>query len=196
VQAHAESYIGLVELAAGVIPAWGGCTALLHRHSEAPDTPGGPMPPVIRAFETISRARVARSAAEARDLKFLRPTDRITMNRDRLLADAKAFALELAQDHRPVEPPAPIRLPGPSGRVALNLAAEQAGRLGKATAYDLEICDRLAGVLSGGDTDLTEPVDDTTLLALERDAFMALARQPRTLARMEALLNTGKPLRN
>jgi 3-hydroxyacyl-CoA dehydrogenase len=196
VQAHAESYIGLVEPAAGVIPAWGGCTALLHRHAAAPDTPRGPMPPAIRAFETISQAKVARSAAEAMELKFLRPTDRITMNRDRLLADAKAFALELAEDYRPSAPPAPIRLPGPSGRVALNLGAETAGTLGRATAYDLEICDALAGVLSGGDTDLTEPVDETALLALERDAFMTLVRRPKTLARMEALLNTGKPLRN
>ncbi|KAB2967736.1 MAG: 3-hydroxyacyl-CoA dehydrogenase, partial [Thermoanaerobaculia bacterium] len=105
VQAHAESYIGLVEVGVGVIPGWGGCKELLGRWVANPERPGGPMPPVAKVFETISTAKVATSAAEAKELLFLRPGDGITMNRDRLLADAKAKALELvAAGYRPPAP--------------------------------------------------------------------------------------------
>ena len=114
VQAHAETYIGLVEVGVGLIPGWGGCTSMLQRWAEAPKAPRGPMPPVAKAFEMISTAQVAKSAAEARDLLLLRPTDGITMNRDRLLADAKARALAMVEGYQPAEPK-PLRLPGPSG---------------------------------------------------------------------------------
>jgi 3-hydroxyacyl-CoA dehydrogenase len=196
VQAHAETYVGLVEVGVGVVPGWGGCKELLTRHALDKRRPGGPMPPIAAAFETISTAKVAKSAAEARDLKYLRETDGITMNRDRLLADAKAKALELAADYRPPQP-AELRLPGPTAKKALDLAVEGFAAQGKATPHDVVVCDALARVLSGGEAaDVTRAVTEDELLDLEREQFMRLVRTPGTVARIEHMLSTGKPLRN
>jgi 3-hydroxyacyl-CoA dehydrogenase len=195
VQAHAESYVGLVEVGVGVVPGWGGCKEMLLRWQREPRRPGGPMPPVAGAFETISLAKVATSAAEARELRFLGPDDGITMNRDRLLADAKARALALADGYRPPEPET-LRLPGPSGKAALDMAVHGFRLQGKATAHDVVVGDALAGVLSGGDTDVTEELDEEAMLELERAAFMRLLRTPATQDRIEHMLETGKPLRN
>ncbi|RMD64553.1 MAG: 3-hydroxyacyl-CoA dehydrogenase/enoyl-CoA hydratase family protein [Alphaproteobacteria bacterium] len=196
VQAHAESYVGLVEAGVGVVPAWSGCTELLSRLAADPKRPGGPMPPVIAAFETIGMAKVAKSAFEARDLGFLRESDGITFNRERLLADAKARALELAADYQPPAP-AELVLPGPSGKATLDFAVRDLRAKGVATEHDTRVAAALAEVLTGGPgADHTEPVPADTVLALERRAFMALVRTEATLARMEHTLETGKPLRN
>jgi 3-hydroxyacyl-CoA dehydrogenase len=196
VQAHAESYMGLVEVGVGVIPAWTGSTELLTRWVQNPKRPRGPMPPLAQTFETIGMAKVAKSAFEAKEFLFLREADGITMNRDRLLADAKAKALALVQDYRPPET-APIALPGPSGRIALEMAVDALRLKGVATPHDEVVAKQLAWVLSGGDqADITEPVSDEHLLKLERQAFMTLVKQPATLARIEHMLDTGKPLRN
>ena len=196
VQAHAETYIGLVEVGVGLIPGWGGCTSMLQRWAEAPKAPRGPMPPVAKAFEMISTAQVAKSAAEARDLLLLRPTDGITMNRDRLLADAKARALAMVEDYQPAEPK-PLRLPGPSGRAALSMAVDGAARLGKATPHDIVVCDHLAEALTGGArADHTADTSEEQVRALERKGFMALLKTEATLARVEHMLETGRPLRN
>ena len=196
VQAHAESYIGLVEAGVGVVPAWGGCKELLARLAADPARPHGPMPPVSTAFETIGLARMAKSAFEARELCFLRPRDGVTFNRDRLLADAKVTALALVDGYRPPEPVA-LTLPGPSGRAALGLAVRDLRAKGVATAHDVTVAGELAGVLTGGpDADPTEPLAEDRVLALERDAFMRLIRTEPTLARIEHMLETGKPLRN
>ncbi len=197
IQAHAESYIGLVEAGVGLVPAWGGCKEMLLRCRADPARPHGPMPPVAGAFETIGLARVARSAAEARELGFLRPTDGITMNRDRLLAEAKARALAMvAEGYRPPEPAKDIHLPGPAGKLALDLMVDGLARQGKAAPHDRVVAGALAGVLSGGDTDPTEPLAEDAISALERQAFMALIRTPGSIARIEHMLDTGKPLRN
>src|SRR5262249_56558046 len=111
-QAHAESYSGLVEMGVGLVPSWGGCKELLLRWLANPQRPGGPMPAISKTFETIGRAKVSTSAAEARDLLFLRPADGITMNRERVLADAKAKALEPARGYKPPAQPT-ASLPGP-----------------------------------------------------------------------------------
>jgi 3-hydroxyacyl-CoA dehydrogenase len=153
------------------------------------------MPAISKTFETIGKAKVSLSAAEARDLLFLRPTDGITMNRDRVLADAKARALELARGYRPPTPPT-AALPGPSGRVALLLALSDLAKKGMASRHDVAIAERLATILTGGTTDITESVQEDELLTLERNAALELLRQPATLARMEHMLDTGKPLRN
>jgi 3-hydroxyacyl-CoA dehydrogenase len=195
IEAHAESYIGLVETGVGLVPAWGGTTQYLLRWLAHPDRPGGAMPAVTRAFETIALAKVARSAAEARDLLFLRPRDGIVMHRDRVLAAAKDRAVALARDYRPPEPPT-VKLPGCAGRIALKLAVEGFRRLGKATAHDAVVAQHLAEVLTGGDSDAREGVSEAKLLELERRALMALIRTPATLARMEHMLETGRPLRN
>jgi 3-hydroxyacyl-CoA dehydrogenase len=196
IEAHAESYIGLVEAGVGLVPAWGGSTQYLIRWLSHPDRPGGPTPAVTKAFETIALARVSTSAAEARGLLFLRPGDGIVMNRDRVLASAKARALTMAEEgYRP--PPRPtVRLPGRAARIALKLAIEGYRRLGKASAHDALVARYLAEILTGGDTDPTGEVGEDDLLALERSAVMVLIRTPATLARMEHMLETGKPLRN
>jgi 3-hydroxyacyl-CoA dehydrogenase len=195
VQAHAESYMGLVEVGVGVIPAWTGSTELLTRWVQNPKRPRGPMPPLVQTFETIGMAKVAKSAFEAKELLFLREDDGITMNRDRLLADAKARALAMAEAYRPPEQSA-LALPGPSGRIALEMAVDALRLKGAATPHDEVVAGQLAVVLSGGATDITTPVGDDDLLQLERAAFMTLIKQPATLARIEHMLETGKPLRN
>ncbi len=195
IQAHAETYSGLVEVGVGVIPGWGGCKEMLTRWVINKRRAGGPMPPVIKAFETISVATVAKSAAEARDHLFLRPDDGITMNRDRLLADAKARALSMVDGYTPPEP-VEISLPGPTAKAAMEMAVDGFVKLGKATQHDVVVSAELAECLSGGDTDVTETLTEDDLLALERNSFMRLLKHPDTLARMEHMLTTGKPLRN
>jgi len=195
IQAHAESYMGLVEVGVGLLPAWGGCKELLTRATLNARRPGGPMPPIAEVFEAIAQAKVATSAAEARDMHILREGDGITMNRRRLLADAKAKALSLVEGYRPPEP-AKLNLPGPSARAALNLAVEGFVTQGKATAYDAVVAAEVARVLTGGDTDITEEVGEDQLLALEREGEMRLFRNEATLARITHILETGKPLRN
>ena len=195
VQAHAETYIGLVECGVGLVPGWGGCGEYIDRWVKSGLLPRGPMPAVGKAFETISTATVSKSAAEAKELLFLRKDDAISMNRDRLLADAKAKALALVEGYKPPEPPT-FRLPGDSGRVALGMAAEGFHKRGLATDYDMVVSDALATVLSGGDADVVDTVTEEDMLGLERAAFMARVHDKRTLARVEAMLETGKPLRN
>jgi 3-hydroxyacyl-CoA dehydrogenase len=195
VQAHAETYIGLVETGVGIVPAWGGCKEMLLRWAASKARPGGPMPPVMKTFETIGMATVARSAEQAKDLLFLRPGDGITMNRGRLLADAKAKALALAENYAPPAEPR-ISLPGKTAMAALSLAVDGFRRMGKATPHDTVVGKRLAAVLSGGDTDTTESVGEADLLELEREAIVGLARHPASIARVAHTLKTGKPLRN
>ncbi|WP_374545231.1 3-hydroxyacyl-CoA dehydrogenase NAD-binding domain-containing protein [Rhodoblastus sp.] len=195
IQAHAETYAGLVEVGVGLIPGWGGCKEMLARWQGLGKLPKGPMPAVAKVFEYISTATVAKSAAEAKEMLILRPDDGITMNRYRLLADAKAKALSLVEGYKPPEPPTYV-LPGPSGRVALNMAVDGFARLGKATKHDIVVSGALAEILTGGDTDPTEIVTEDRMLELERQGFMKLIRDPDTLARIEHMLETGKPLRN
>lgn len=197
IQAHAESYIGLVEVGVGLIPGWGGCGEMLIRYQpQSARDPKGPMPPVVQAFETISLAKVAKSAAEARHLRFLRQDDAITMNRDRLLADAKAKALALvAAGYQPPKP-AELRLPGPSGKTALTLAVDGFVAQGKALPHDRTVSLALADALTGGKTDFTEVIGEDQVNKLAKQGFLNLLRTGPTLARMEHMLATGKPLRN
>jgi 3-hydroxyacyl-CoA dehydrogenase len=195
IQAHAELYMGLVECGVGLIPGWGGCGEMLQRWRDAPTMPKGPMPAVAKVFETVSTATVSKSAAQAKELMFLRADDGITMNRDRLLSDAKAKALALAEGYQPPAPPE-FKLPGESGHVGLNMAAQAFRKRGLATDYDMVVSDALAGVLTGGEADLIDTVSEQDMLKLERAAFMLRVRDPRTIARVEHMLETGKPLRN
>jgi 3-hydroxyacyl-CoA dehydrogenase len=153
------------------------------------------MPAVGKVFETVALAKVAKSAAEARDLGYLRPSDRITMNKDRLLADAKAVALKLVRRYKPPPPPL-LRLPGATAKAGLELVVDGLRHQGKVTPHDRVVVGELANVVSGGEADWTEPVDEDHVTGLERAAFMRLIRTPGTLERMEHMLETGKPLRN
>jgi 3-hydroxyacyl-CoA dehydrogenase len=195
VQAHAETYTGLVETGVGLVPAWGGCKELIMRRMTGHQPPHGPMPPVIKTFETIGLASVATSAEQAKDLLFLRAEDGITMNRDRLLADAKAKALSMSQNYSPAAAQR-ISLPGRTASTALALALEGLRRVGKATPHDLVVGKQLAKVVSGGNTDVTESLGEDDLLRLEKEAFLALSQQAASAARVEHMLRAGKPLRN
>jgi 3-hydroxyacyl-CoA dehydrogenase len=195
VQAHAETYTGLVEAGIGAVPGWGGCTQMLVRAFGNTKRFGGPIPPVAQVFETISMAKVSKSAAEAIELGYLRPTDGITMNRERLLYDAKQRVLALAKNYQPPEEAA-LALPGKTGRAALGLAIEGFRLLGKALPHDVTVSKALARVLTGGESDITTPVREADILRLEREEFARLVRLPETQARIEYMLDNGKPLRN
>jgi len=195
IQAHAESYIGLVECGVGLVPGWGGNGEMIDRWRQNPALPKGPMPAVAKVFETVSTATVSKSAAQAIEHGFLRPTDKVTMNRDRLLADAKARALAMVEGYTPPEPPT-FRLPGAGGRTALDMAVQGFRARGLATPYDEVVSGALARILTGGDADVVDVVTEDDLLALERREFAALVRNPATQARVEHMLTTGKPLRN
>jgi len=195
VQSHSESYIGLVEVGVGIVPAWGGCKELLGRLRDFGITSGGPMGPIMKAFEIIGTAQVAKSAEQARSMGFLGPGDRITMNRDRLLSDAKERALELSNGYIPPEPRT-YNLPGPTARLALEMAVSDLSLSGRATPHDVVVTSELAEILSGGETDILEEVSEDDILALERASIVKLGRVEATLARMEHMLEHGKPLRN
>lgn len=206
VQAHMECYPGLVEVGVGLIPAWGGCKEMLIRHLSEKSAPkggliggmmasGGSMPAIKNVFEMIATAQVAGSAAQAKDFRLLRDDDAITMNRARVLADAKARCLSMVDGYQTPEP-AILHLPGSTARVALSMAVDGFAAVGKATPHDVVIAKRLAYVLSGGDTDISEPLSEQHILDLEFEVFMEMVKHPDTLARIEHMLNTGKPLRN
>ena len=195
IEAHAETYMGLVEVGVGLVPAWGGCKEMLLRWSDNPKHAKGPMPAVSKVFETVATATVAKSAEEARALLYLRPSDGIVMNRDRLLARAKERALSMVKDYTAPEP-RELQLPGPSGEAAMTLVLNDFRRSGKATDHDVTVGKRLAHVLAGGKVDPTETLTEDKLLNLERAAIVSLLRTSPTLDRIEHMLETGKPLRN
>jgi len=195
VQAHAEAYLGLVELKVGIIPGWRGTTEMLLRAAARDDRPAGPMKAATAAFEVIAGATVSGSALHARTLGFLRAGDGITMNRDRLLGDAKAKALSLVDGYAPPEPGA-IVLPGPSGRASLMNLVQGWQRAGVMTGHDAVVAGWLARACTGGDGDPLVPVTEDGIAALERDALAALIREPATQARVRHMMDTGKPLRN
>ncbi|MDP6318740.1 MAG: 3-hydroxyacyl-CoA dehydrogenase/enoyl-CoA hydratase family protein [Candidatus Thalassarchaeaceae archaeon] len=195
VQAHSESYVGLVEVGVGIVPGWGGCKEMLARLSAFGIAPNGPMGAVMKAFEMIGTAQIAKSAEQARRMGFLRPDDRVSMNRDLLLADAKVRVLELADDYTPPEPHT-YHLPGATGRAALDMAVSDLSRSGQATPHDVIVTGELANILTGGDTDMLDELSEDDILAMELAAISKLSRNVATLARMEHMVQTGKPLRN
>ena len=194
VQAHMEAYPGLVEVGVGLIPAWGGCKELLLRFTD-PNNPANAMPGIAKVFENVATAKVAGSSEDARDMQILRASDSISMNRVRVLADAKAKALSMADSYTAPEPRT-LRLPGETGKVALFMAVDGLVAAGKATPHDVVVSRVLAQVLTGGDTDMQDEISEQKLLDLEHDGFMELVKTKGTLARIEHMLMTGKPLRN
>jgi 3-hydroxyacyl-CoA dehydrogenase len=197
VQAAAESYIGLVEVGVGLIPAGGGTKEMLARAVERLPAGADLLPPVQAAFETIGFGRVSTSGAHARELGFLRDADGITMNRERLMADAKATALALAEGgYRPPPRDRAIAVGGDTLRAALRLGLHLAWRAGRITDHDLLVGGALAHVLAGGTLAARTLVGESYLLDLEREAFLKLCGERKTLERMQHTLKTGKPLRN
>jgi 3-hydroxyacyl-CoA dehydrogenase len=198
VQAAAESYIGLVEVGVGLIPGGGGTKEMLARAVDGlPATQSDLLPFVQRVFETIGFAKVSTSAADARRLGFLDEADRVTMNRERLLADAKEIALERVREgyQRPV-PRAGILVGGEGVMAALKLGVHLAWRAGRISDHDAVVGRTLARVLAGGSLPHQTMVSEQYLLDLEREAFLKLCGERKTLERIQHTLKTGKPLRN
>ncbi len=197
VRAFGESYIGLVEVGAGLIPGGGGCKELLLRNYQKNRGMGGPMPVVQKTFETISFAKVSTSAEEARSLGFLRKDDTITLSRERLITEAKADALALVQAGYKAPEPVALRLPGEGGRLAIEQAIDGMVLTRTISEHDAIIAKKLAFVLTGGDeADPSREVSEQYLLDIEREAFVSLCKMPKTQERMQHLLMKGKPLRN
>jgi 3-hydroxyacyl-CoA dehydrogenase len=196
VQAHAELYMGLVEVGVGLIPGGGGTTELLFRFSTElePYAEADPFEAVKRAFQLIAMATTSTSALEARKLGFLRAADRITMNRDRLLADAVARVVDLAPDYVPPLPRTITAL-GKEALGNLRYAAWAMHEAGQITEYEVRIAHELAYILAGGDGP-PRRVTERDILALEREAFLRLAGTNETQERIQHMLTTGKPLRN
>jgi 3-hydroxyacyl-CoA dehydrogenase len=197
IQAAAETYIGLVEVGVGVIPAGAGTKEMTLRAADATPSGGDLLPAVQRAFESIGFARVSTSAANARQIGYLRPQDVITMNRDRLLADAKAHALQrVADGYQPPVPPAAIRVGGDAVLAPLKLGIHLAWRAGRISDHDALIGRKLATIMAGGNLPHPTVVSEKHLLDLEREAFLSLVGERKTQERIHHTLKTGKPLRN
>jgi 3-hydroxyacyl-CoA dehydrogenase len=197
VQAAAETYVGLVEVGVGLIPAGGGTKEMAQRAGRtAAAAKADPLPFVQAAFETMALAKVSTSGPHARQLGYLRAQDSISMNRERLIADAKALALDRVREgYRPPRPE-PVPVGGESVEAALKLGVHLAWRSGRATDHDALIGRALAHVIAGGSLPHASVVPESYLLDLEREAFLKLCGERKTLERIQHTLKTGKPLRN
>jgi 3-hydroxyacyl-CoA dehydrogenase len=196
VQTAAESYIGLVEVGVGLIPGGGGVKEMVARATDGlPPTHGDLLPFMQRVFETIGFAKVSTSAADARRLGYLRDADGWSMNRERLIADAKALALQRAPEYVKPQPRTAIPVGGESLLAALNLGVHLAWRAGRISDHDALIGRRLAGILAGG-LPHAGTVSEAQVLELEREAFLSLCGERKTLERIAHTLKTGKTLRN
>jgi 3-hydroxyacyl-CoA dehydrogenase len=199
VRAAAETYLGQVETGIGLVPAGGGCKEMLARwQTLSPER--GPFGPSRRAFEIMAVATVATSAEDAKQYGFLRKSDSISLDRERLLDDAKADAITLAEkrDRGEWHPPTPptFHLPGPGGRLALEQSVEGLRLQGKASEHDAIVAGKLAYVLTGADCSPLDELSEQYILDLEREAFVSLCGMPKTQERIEAVLKTGRPIRN
>ncbi len=198
VRAHCELYMGQVEFGVGVIPAAGGCKELWARQLEnLPEDANIDLFPFLqRVFELIGLAKVATSAKEAKKLGLLRRDDKITMNRDRLIADAKKDVLALAM--MGYEPPRPrkLKVTGRSGYAALQIAIKNFQWGKRITDHEALMAQKLARVLTGGDVPPGTELTEQQMLDLEREEFLALCGTQKTQERIQHMLATGRPLRN
>ena len=204
-QPHAELYAGLVEVGVGLLPGGGGCKEMLLRAVDSAATirPGGRgesvelLEAMKKAFETIATAKVATSAHEARGLGFLHDSDGITMNRERVLADAKARALELVRaGYEPPQWRTDIPAPGENILAALKLGVHIMRQGEYISDHEVKIATKVAEVLCGGNVTSGTPVSEPYVLDLEREAFKSLCGERKTQERIQYTLKTGKTLRN
>jgi len=196
VQAAAETYIGLVEVGVGLIPAGGGTKEMLARAMEGAAPSADPLPLVQRVFETIGFAKVSTSGSDAKRLGYLRDADGITMNRDHLKRDAKAIALGRVPAYVRPQPRTAIRVGGRSLFATLKLGVHLAWRGGRISDHDALIGRKLAWILAGGDLPHAGALTEQQVLDLEREAFLSLCGERKTQERIAHTLKTGKPLRN
>lgn len=200
VQASAETYLGLVEVGVGLLPGGGGTKEMLFRAMEnLPDTGSVPVdsfPLVAKAFETIAMAKVSTSGQEAINLGYLRATDRISINPDHLLYDAKQLVLSM--DKEGYTPPAPrkIKVIGETGYANLSQNVYAMKKSGYISDHDELIANKIAYVMSGGDLPAGTEVTEEYILGLEKQAFLELLKTQKTQQRMQHMLTKNKPLRN
>jgi len=197
-QAAAETYIGLVEVGVGLLPAAGGCKEATLKAVEITKGIQGPVLVdfMIPYFQNIASARVATSAKEGVSLSYLRATDGISMNPDFLVSDAKKRVLRLLEDGYTPPVSRPIPAPGKNDTALLKLAVKQMVLAGIASEYDWFIACKIADVMAGGDVIKGTIITEQYLLDLEREAFLSLCGEKKTQERIMSLLKTGKPLRN
>lgn len=196
VQAHAESYIGLVEVGAGLVPAGGGCLRLYRRNLARLGEANDMYPALKQTFEAIGMGQVSTSAEHAQQLGFLGPQDRWTMNRDHLTSDAKELALAMASAGWQPESPAMIPVMGRGGIAVVESALVNMHEGRFISGHDRKIGGEIARILSGGEIAGPTEVSAQHILDLEREAFLRLCGETKTQERIMALLKTGKPLRN
>jgi 3-hydroxyacyl-CoA dehydrogenase len=198
VQLAGETYLGLVEVGVGLIPAGGGTKEMAARAAEQM-IPGSTdfLPTVQRAFEIIGFAKTSASGPDAIRLGYLRPVDAVTMNRDRLMSDAKARALERVREGY-TAPPRRTAVPvgGEGVAATLKLGVHLAWKAGRISDHDKLIGRKLATIMAGGNLPHASTVSEQHLLDLEREAFLGLLAEPKTRERIQHTLKTGKPLRN
>ncbi|HXW08919.1 MAG TPA: 3-hydroxyacyl-CoA dehydrogenase NAD-binding domain-containing protein [Vicinamibacterales bacterium] len=196
VQAAAETYMGLVEVGVGLIPAGGGTKELLARAMDDAVAGVEALPLVQRVFETIGFAKVSASGPDARRIGYLRDVDAVSMNRERLIDEARAVALARAESYVAPQPRTAIRVGGPDLQAALKLGVHLAWRAGRISDHDARIGRKLAWILGGGSVPHATTLTEQQLLDLEREAFLSLCGEPRTQERIAHTLKTGKTLRN
>ena len=199
VQAAAETYIGLVEVGVGLIPAGGGTKEMLLRCTEGiPSGVDADLLPFVRqAFETVAMAKVATSAKEAQKLGHMRSTDKITINRDHLIHDAKRTVLDLVREgYRPPRPKKNVKVMGERGYSLLQMGLFYMREGGYISEYDEHVAKKVAHIMTGGNLPDGTEVTEQHILDLEREAFVSLCGEAKTQARIEYMLKKGKPLRN
>jgi 3-hydroxyacyl-CoA dehydrogenase len=197
INAHAETYMGLVEVGVGILPAAGGCKEMTLRSvalAEENNTDVSPF--LFKAFENIGMAKVATSAAEIYDLGYMRRGDTVTMNLSRLLDDAKQKVLSLATGYRPERQKQKVKAPGRSVAASMKSRLWNLEKGSFISPYDVEVASAVADVLCGGDVAAGTLVSEAYLLELEREKFLSLCGNKKTAKRIEHMLKTGKPLRN
>ncbi len=197
IQAAAETYIGLVEVGVGLIPGGGGTKELTKRVSDAYEAGDVELNSLQNAFMNIATAKVATSAYEAVDMSILRPQDRVTVNANRVIADAKSSVLELdeAGYTMPVEAK-DITVQGRTGLALVHAGVQGMKMGGYASEHDVKIAQKIGWVMCGGDLSYPQKVTEQYLLDLEREAFLSLCAERKTLERIQSILTKGKPLRN
>jgi 3-hydroxyacyl-CoA dehydrogenase len=196
-RAAAETYLGLVEVGVGLIPGGGGVKEMVLRAVEDALPDEDLFPRIKKVSEAIATARVSASAVEAQEIGFLRETDHLTMNRDRLIEDAKQTALAMVREgYTQPRPRADIPVLGESALAAIKLAVHMMIRGGFISEYDGHVARKLAHVITGGDLSHKTLVSEQYLLDLEREAFVSLCGERKTQERIQHMLKTGKPLRN
>jgi len=195
--AHAETYMGLIEVGVGLLPAGGGHFFLLERALEGIDKPIlSNLPFIQKIFETIAMAKVSTSAEEARDLKYLRPWDKVEISREQQLHTAKTMAAAMADEGYRPPLPRTFNLPGNEGLATIKMFLHNMKQTHWITGHDVKIATRVGTILTGGDTTINNPVGEQAILDLEREGFLSLCGEEKTQARIEHMLKTGKPLRN